>query len=161
MNAVSCACTEATDLAPVDGILTRYPQVTGNLISVLHEVQTHYGYLPEDALRHVARKSGVPITRLYGIATFYHFFSLKPKGRHQIHVCMGTACHVKGGQRVLEEFERKLGVSAGETTPDMKYTVNEVRCVGACSFAPAVVVGETMYADVTPKKVADILKRHK
>jgi len=155
------APTSALDLEPVDDILARYPQVTGNLISVLHEVQSHYNYLPEDALRHLAKKSGVPITRLYGIATFYHFFSLKPKGRHQIHVCLGTACHVKGGQRILEEFERKLGVAAGETTRDMRYTVNEVRCVGACSFAPAVVVGDTMYADVTPKKVSDILKKHR
>ena len=149
------------DLKPVDDILARHPQVTGNLISVLHEVQSLYNYLPEDALRHLAKKSGVPITRLYSIATFYHFFSLKPKGRHQVHVCLGTACHVKGGQRVLEEFERKLGVAAGETTPDMRYTVDEVRCVGACSFAPAVVVGETMYADVTPKKVSEILKKHR
>jgi NADH:ubiquinone oxidoreductase subunit E len=152
---------DATDLKPVDDILVRHPRVTGNLISVLHEVQSHYSYLPEHALRHLAKKSGVPITRLYSIATFYHFFSLEPKGRHQIHVCLGTACHVKGGQRVLEEFERKLGVRAGETTPDLRYTVDEVRCVGACSFAPAVVVGETMYADVTPKKVSDILRKHR
>jgi NADH-quinone oxidoreductase subunit E len=149
------------DLKPVDDILTRHPQVTGNLISVLHEVQSHYSYLPEDALRHLARKSGVPITRLFSIATFYHLFSLQPKGRHQIHVCLGTACHVKGGHRILEDFERKLGVRAGETTPDMRYTVDEVRCVGACSFAPAVVVGETMYAGVTPKKVSEILKKHR
>ncbi len=149
------------DLAAVDDILARHPEVKGNLISILHEVQSHYQYLPEEVLRHLAGRTGVPVTRLYGIATFYHFFSLKPKGRHQIHVCLGTACHVKGAHRVLDEFERRLGVRAGETTPDMRYTVDEVRCVGACSFAPAVVVGEKMYAEVTPRKVADILKRHR
>jgi NADH:ubiquinone oxidoreductase subunit E len=151
---------DATTTA-VDDILARHPQVTGNLISVLHDVQSRFGYLPEEALRHLARKSGVPITRLYGIATFYRFFSLTPKGRHRIHVCLGTACHVKGGQRVLEEFERRLGVGAGETTPDMRYTLDQVRCVGACSFAPAVVVDETLYAGATTKKVTDILKKHR
>ena len=81
---------------PIDGILSRYVEVTGNLISVLHEVQSHFGYLPKDALYYLAKQTGIPITRLYSIATFYHFFSLKPKGRHEIHVCTGTACHVKG-----------------------------------------------------------------
>ena len=148
----------ATD--PIDGILSRYVEVTGNLISLLHEVQSHFGYLPKDALYYLAKKTGIPITRLYSIATFYHFFSLKPKGRHEIHACTGTACHVKGASRILDELKRKLGIEAGETTPDMQFTLNEVRCVGACSFAPVVVVGDRTYGEVSSRKISEILKKY-
>jgi len=145
---------------PIDGILSRYVEVTGNLISLLHEVQSHFGYLPKDALYYLAKKTGIPITRLYSIATFYHFFSLKPKGRHEIHVCTGTACHVKGAERILDELTRKLGIKPGETTTDMQFTLNEVRCVGACSFAPVVVVGDRTYGETNPKKISEILKKY-
>jgi NADH:ubiquinone oxidoreductase subunit F (NADH-binding)/NADH:ubiquinone oxidoreductase subunit E len=148
----------ATD--PIDGILSRYVEVTGNLISLLHEVQSHFGYLPKDALYYLAKRTGIPITRLYSIATFYHFFSLKPKGRYEIHVCTGTACHVKGAARILDELTRKLGIKQGETTPDMQFTLNEVRCVGACSFAPVVVVGDQTYGENNPKKISEILKKY-
>ena len=159
------ATTESIDgilatTEPIDGVLSRYPEVTGNLISVLHEVQSHFGYLPKDALYYLAKKTGIPITRLYSIATFYHFFSLTPKGRHEIHVCTGTACHVKGAERILDELTRKLGIKLGETTPDMQFTLNEVRCVGACSFAPAVVVGDQTYGPVNSKKITQILKKY-
>jgi len=145
----------------VEEVLERHPEVEGNLISILHEVQSHYHYLPKAALVHLAKRTGIPITRLHSIATFYHFFSLKPKGRHQIHVCLGTACHVKGGQRVLDDLARRLGIAPGEVTPDMEYSVDTVRCVGACSFAPVVAVGDQTYGGVTPKKVSEILKQHK
>jgi NADH-quinone oxidoreductase subunit E len=149
-----------TDLRPADEILARHPRVSGNVIAILHEVQSRYGHLPEDVLRHVARETRIPITRLYGIATFYHLFSLEPMGRHRIHVCLGTACHVKGARRILDDVERRLGVKAGETTPDLRYTLDDVRCVGACSFAPVVVVDDSAHGGMTPKKVADLLKRH-
>ncbi len=145
---------------PVDDILSRHLQVTGNLITVLHEVQSHYNYLPQDALYYLSQRTGIPITRLYSIATFYHFFSLKPKGRRQIQVCTGTACHVKGAARVMDELERKLGVKVGETTPDLQFTVDEVRCVGACSFAPVVVVGGETFGEVGARKISDIIKRY-
>ncbi len=148
------------DINPVDDILSHHLEVTGNLISVLHEVQSHFGYLPKDELYYLAKRTGIPITRLYSIATFYHFFSLKPKGRHQIHVCTGTACHVNGAARILDELERKLGIAAGETTPDMQFSLGEVRCVGACSFAPVVVVGDQTYGEVNSKKISQILKQH-
>ena len=140
---------------PVDNILARHPQVTGNLITVLHEVQSHYNYLPQDALYYLAQRTGIPITRLYSIATFYHFFSLKPKGKQTIHVCTGTACHVKGAARVMDELERRLGIKAGETTPDLQFTVNEVRCVGACSFAPVVVAGGETFGEVNAQDHRD------
>lgn len=147
-------------MKPVDDILENYPEVTGNLISILHEIQSHYNHLPEDALRHLAAKTGVPITRLYSIATFYHFFSLTPKGKHQVRVCLGTACHVKGGQRILDEMKRKLGVNEGETTPDMQFTLDAVRCIGACSLAPVVVLDNDTHSNVTSKKALTILKNY-
>lgn len=148
------------DLKAVDEVLAHHPEIEGNLISILHELQEHYRYLPRPVLVRLAQRTGIPLTRLYSIATFYHFFSLKPKGRHEIHVCLGTACHVKGGQRVLDDLTRRLGVAPGEVTPDMQYSVNTVRCVGACSFAPVVAVGNQTYGEVTPKKVSEILKQH-
>jgi NADH:ubiquinone oxidoreductase subunit E len=151
----------AADLTAVDEILERHPQVTGNVIAILHDVQSRYGWLPEPVLRHLSGKTGVPITRLYGIASFYHFLSLKPKGRHQLHVCLGTACHVKGGARILDDLERRLGIEAGETTPDMRYSLDEVRCVGACSFAPVVVVDQSTHGEMTPKRLADLLKKQR
>jgi NADH:ubiquinone oxidoreductase subunit E len=133
-------------MKPVDDILQNYPTVTGNLIAILHEIQSHYNYLPEDALRYLAGRTGIPATRIYSIATFYHFFSLTPKGKHQVRVCLGTACHVKGSQRILDEMKRKLGVDEGETTPDMQFTLEAVRCIGACS--------------VTSKKALTLLMRY-
>jgi len=148
------------DTKKINGILENYPDIKGNLISVLHEIQSLYNYLPEEALRYLSRKTRVPLTRLYSIATFYHFFSLTPKGRHQVHVCLGTACHVKGSQRVLDEVERRLCVKEGETTDDMRYTVDAVRCVGACSLAPVMVVDKDTHSNVTSKKAMDILKKY-
>jgi len=147
------------EMNPVDDILARHLEVTGNLISVLHEVQSHYGYLPKDVLYYLSKQTGIPITRLYSIATFYHFFSLKPKGRHQIHVCTGTACHVKGAERILDELRRKLGIEAGETTADRQFSLSEVRCVGACSFAPVVVVGNETHGEVNSKAISKIIKK--
>jgi len=146
-------------MQPVDDVLSRYPEVRGNLISVLHEIQSRYNYLPEDVLMYLAKKTGVPITRLYSIATFYHLFSLTPKGKHQIQVCLGTACHVKGSQRILDELKRKLDVEEGETTKDMRYTLDAVRCIGACSLAPVMVVDKDTHGNVTTKKATDIVKK--
>ncbi len=145
---------------PIDGVLSRYVEVTGNLISVLQEVQSHFGYLPKDALYYLAKKTGIPITRLYSIATFYHYFSLTPKGRHEIQVCTGTACHVNGSLRILDDLIRKLGIKLGETTPDMQFTLNEVHCVGACALSPVVVVGDQTYGPVSSKKIPEILKKY-
>ncbi|MDH4163907.1 MAG: NADH-quinone oxidoreductase subunit NuoE [Nitrospirota bacterium] len=147
------------EMQPVDDVLSRYPEVRGNLISVLHEIQSRYNYLPEDVLMYLAKKTGVPITRLYSIATFYHLFSLTPKGKHQIQVCLGTACHVKGSQRILDELKRKLDVEEGETTKDMRYTLDAVRCIGACSLAPVMVVDKDTHGNVTTKKATDIVKK--
>jgi NADH-quinone oxidoreductase E subunit len=144
----------------INEILARYPDRKGNLISILHEVQSEFNYLPEDALKYISRRLDIPITRLYSIATFYHFFSLKPKGRHTVSVCLGTACHVKGSERVLRTVETALGVMEGETTTDMRFTVGAVRCVGACSLAPVMVVNKETHGKVNAKQVPNILSKY-
>lgn len=144
----------------IDKILEKFPEIKGNLISILHEVQSLENYLPEGSLRYLSQKTGVPLTQLYGIATFYHFFSLTPKGRHQIFVCLGTACHVKGSPRILGEVKKRLGAEEGDTTGDMRFTLNTVRCVGACSFAPVLLVDKDTHGNVAPKQVVDILNRY-
>lgn len=148
------------DLGKIDHILTDYREIKGNLIAILHEVQSLYNYLPEEALRYLSKKIAVPLTRLYAIATFYHFFSLTPKGRHLINICLGTACHVKGSPRILSLVKRKLGIEEGETTADMEFTLDTVRCIGACSLAPVMVVDKDTHGSVTTTIVQEILKKY-
>jgi NADH:ubiquinone oxidoreductase subunit E len=148
------------ELEKIDVILKEFPEVQGNLISILHEVQSLYNYLPEEALRYLSQKIRVPLTQLYSIATFYHFFSLTRKGKHSVNVCLGTACHVKGSPRILSLVKRKLSIEEGETTPDMGFTLNTVRCIGACSLAPVMVVDKDTHGNVTNPMVPEILKKY-
>lgn len=127
------------------------------LISILQEVQGRYGYLPADALRTVAARTGRPLVDVYGIATFYRSFSLKPRGRHLCSVCLGTACHVRGGAVIAEEFGRELGIVAGETTGDREFTLETVNCLGACALGPIVVVDGHYFPNVSPIKVKQIV----
>ncbi len=148
------------DIETINRILEKYPDEPGTLIGILHEVQNHFRYLPEEELRYIAKKRNVPITQIYSIATFYNRFSLRPKGKNVICVCMGTACHVKGAGKVLEELKRRLGVEVGGTTDDLRFTLEEVRCIGACSLAPAVVINEDTHSQVTPKQVVKLLDEY-
>ncbi len=129
------------------------------LISVLEEVQAKFGYLPADALKIVAETTKRPLTDVYGVATFYRAFSLKPRGEHLVSVCLGTACHVRGAPRVAQEFQRQLGVTAGETTPDRKFTYETVNCLGACALGPVVVVDGHYFSNVNASKVSEIIKK--
>jgi len=131
------------------------------LISVLEEVQEHHNYLPEEVLREVAKKLEIPLRDVYGVATFYGAFRLKPCGKHLIHVCLGTACHVRGANRVIEEIERQLNIKAGETSKDREFTLETVNCLGACALGPIVVIDGKYHGNVTPAKVASLLKRKK
>jgi len=149
------------DVKTINVILEKFPDTTGNLIGILHEVQNRFRYLPEAELRYISKKIDVPITQIYSIVNFYNRFSLTPKGKNEISVCLGTACHVKGAQRVVNEIQTKLNVSPGETTDDLAFSLNEVRCIGACSLAPAVVVNEETYGQVTPKQIGKILSEYK
>jgi NADH:ubiquinone oxidoreductase subunit E len=130
------------------------------LIPLLQDIQSKYNYLPEEALRHVAKSLGLPMIQVYGVATFFKAFSLEPKGRHRCTVCMGTACHVRGASRVLEELERKLNIKSGDTTADMEYSLETVNCVGACALGPMVLVDGEYYATMNSAKVKKLFKKH-
>ena len=149
------------DVAAVEAILEKYPEVRGNLIGILHEVQNHFHYLPEAELRYISKRTGIPITQIYSIVNFYNRFSLTPKGRNEVCVCLGTACHVNGAEKVLNAIREKLHIEPGETTDDMRYSLEEVRCIGACSLAPAVVINEETYGQVTPRQVGKMLDKYK
>jgi len=130
----------------------------GELINVLHKAQSIFGYLPAEVQEIVARELGISVAKVYGVVTFYSFFSMIPKGQHPISICMGTACYVRGAEKVLDEFKRKLKVDVGETTADGKFSLNCLRCVGACGLAPVVMVGDKTYGRVSPDGVQEILQ---
>ncbi len=147
------------DLTPIDQIVERHKGSRGGLISILGEIQTKYSYLPEEVLRHVATKTGQSLVDIYGVATFYRSFSLKPRGKHLISVCLGTACHVRGGPAIAAEFSRILKVSAGETTQDRMFTLETANCLGACALGPIVVVDGHYFSNVKRNEVGRILAR--
>ncbi len=142
----------------VDQIISKFSEIKGNLIGILHEIQNEFRYLPEEELRYLCKKINVPITHIYSIANFYNRFSLTPKGEHELCICLGTACHVKGASSILKEAKRKLDIDEGETTQDLKFTLEVVRCIGACSLAPAVTVDEKTHRQVTPEQLSEIIK---
>ena len=150
---------EEVDPQRVRQILARRGRGRGELITALQDLQTAYGYLPEEALRTVADETGLSLVDVYGIATFYHCFTLEPRGRHLISACLGTACHVRGAPRVIEELQRQLGIKAGETTSDREFTLETVRCLGACALGPIVVVDGHYFCNVRKFSVADILEK--
>ncbi len=145
------------DESGLDSIIDEYNSEQGSLISILQDIQAQYQYLPREAMDYVAMRLEIPRVQVFGVATFFKAFSLKPKGKQRIHVCMGTACHVRGSKMVLEELERKLGIKAGDTTHDNEYTLETVNCVGACALGPVVVRNEEYRGQMTPIKVESLL----
>ncbi len=143
----------------IDNIVAEHQGALGGMLSILSEVQSKYGYLQQDALRRVAETTGRSLTDVYGVATFYKAFSLKPRGKHLVSVCLGTACHVRGAPRIAEEFSRQLGIEPGETTPDKEFTLETVNCLGGCALGPIVVVDGRYYSNVRRNKVAEILTK--
>ncbi len=133
----------------------------GELINVLHAAQELFGYLPAEVQELVANELNVSVAHVYGVVTFYSFFSMIPKGEHPISICMGTACYVRGAEKVLDEFKRHLNVKVGETTGDGKFSISCLRCVGACGLAPVVTVGEKVYGRVAAEDVKGILEEYK
>nr|WP_321451693.1 NAD(P)H-dependent oxidoreductase subunit E [uncultured Carboxylicivirga sp.] len=132
----------------------------GELINVLHAAQEMFGYLPAEVQELVAEELNVSVAHVYGVVTFYSFFSMIPKGKHPISVCMGTACYVRGAEKVLDEFKKHLDVKVGETTDDGKFSISCLRCVGACGLAPVVTVGERVYGRVSPEDVKGIIEEY-
>jgi NADH-quinone oxidoreductase subunit E len=149
---------EALDLEAVAAIVDRVGSSGSNLIPILQRLQNHYGYLPEVAVAEVARLTGVPRSRVYGVITFYAQFSTVPAGRHKVCVCQGTACHVRGGRAVLRAVESELGIKAGETSDDLAYTLQTVACLGACSLAPVMTVEGQYIGKLTGAKVSAALE---
>lgn len=133
----------------------------GELINVLHKTQSLFGYLPAEVQEIIARELNTSVAHVYGVVSFYSFFTMIPKGEFPISICMGTACYVRGAEKVLDEFKRILNVSVGETTPDGKFSLSCLRCVGACGLAPVVMVGEKVYGRVAPDNVKDIIAEYK
>lgn len=125
---------------------------------LLQDIMREYGYLPEGTLKRIAQKLAIPLSRVYGLATFYKSFSLTPRGRHLISVCLGTACHVRGAPRIVEKIERDLGIKAGETTKDLKFTLETVNCLGACALGPLIVIDEKYYGRLNSTKMDKVLK---
>ena len=137
--------------------LSSFKKVRGNLIPILQMIQERHSYLAPDSIKIVAEHLDIATSEVYGVATFYNQFRFHPPGRHQIKVCLGTACHVRGGDIILEHFERKLGIRYGETTPDREFGIERVACVGCCALAPVTVVDETVQGHMAPSKVEGIL----
>jgi len=133
----------------------------GEVINVLHKVQGALGYLPAEVQEVVASELSLPTAHVYGVVTFYSFFSMIPKGEYPISVCMGTACYVRGAEKVLDDLKQELGIGLGETTPDGKFSLNCLRCVGACGLAPVVIIGEKVHGRVEPSQVKEILAQYK
>jgi len=146
------------NLKKVEEILSRYDQAEHSLIAVLQDLQKEFNYLPEEALKLVSDRLGVPYSQTYHVVTFYKAFSLKPRGRNILTICMGTACHVRGAPKLVEEAKRVLGIGPGETTPDLEYTVETVNCLGCCALGPVVVLNERYHGGMTPRKLSSLLQ---
>jgi len=145
----------------VEEIVASFPEKKGALIPALQAIQEEFGYLPRPALEHLAETLGVKLSSIYGVATFYSQFHLQPRGEHIIRVCMGTACHVRGANPLLETLERELEIKSGETTEDLRFTLEEVACIGACGLAPAVMIDDETFGRLTPEKLTEVLDQYR
>ncbi|NPV10011.1 MAG: NADH-quinone oxidoreductase subunit NuoE [Anaerolineae bacterium] len=146
------------DLAPLEGVFARHGEETGALIPVLQGAQEAYGYLPREVLEAVAARLGLPLSRVYGVVTFYSQFYLSPRGRHVIRCCDGTACHVRGTPKIVQALENLLGIGAGETTDDHQFTLEVVYCLGSCALAPVAVVDGRVMGGMTPEKMVQVVR---
>ena len=144
----------------VTRVLQKHQYDKALLVDILQDTQAEIGYLPKEALEEVSRGLEVPQSRVYSVATFFKAFSLKPRGRHLINVCMGTACHVRGAVKVLEKVEQELGIKTGETTGDLKFTLETVNCVGSCALGPMVIIGEDYHGEMSPEGVVAVLEQY-
>jgi NADH-quinone oxidoreductase E subunit len=147
-------------LVKIEEVIAKYEAQPNNLIMVLHAAQGIYGYLPYIVQKFIAEKMKIPVSEVSGVVSFYSFFSTKPKGKHTIMVCMGTACYVRGSKKVLEGLQKQLNVEVSETTEDGKFTLSSARCIGACGLAPAMMIDETVYKAVSPSKLDSILSKY-
>jgi NADP-reducing hydrogenase subunit HndA len=148
------------DVVKIKEICASFNKDPQELINILHGCQEHFGYLPAEIQEVIAAETAVPVAQIYGVVTFYSFFTMTPKGKHPISICMGTACYVRGAEKVLEEFKKELGLQVGQTGKDGKFSLSSLRCVGACGLAPVVLIGDKTYGRVAPDDVKNILKEY-
>lgn len=149
-----------TSKTKLQSIVDKHQSLKKNLIAILLDIQEAENYLPPEALRYVAKALGIPLIDVIGVATFYRAFSLTPRGKHTCLVCLGTACHVRGGPKILEELERRLDIAAGDTTPDGQFTLETVACLGCCAIGPVVVVDGEYHGHATIRKIGPILAKY-
>jgi NADH-quinone oxidoreductase subunit E/NADP-reducing hydrogenase subunit HndA len=152
---------QACQLKTIRDICQSFDNQAGELINVLHKTQEAFGYLPAEVQHVVAKELNIPEAKVYGVVTFYAFFTMKPKGKHKISVCMGTACYVRGAEKVVDELKKELSIKVGEITSDGKFSLDCLRCVGACGLAPVMLIGDKVYGHVEPKEVKGILESYK
>ena len=156
-----CLCDLVKEQEPqIVAICQKYADKPGSLITILNDVQEFFGYLPIQVQEIIARETGIPLSEIYGVATFYARFSLEPTGKHKISVCLGTACYVKGSQSLLDAFKRALNIDVGETTEDGQFTLEATRCIGACGLAPVTTVDEEVYGNAKTDDIAKILSQY-
>ena len=148
-------------VAQINAICDRYAEETTPLMMILSDIQKEYGYIPIDVQEIVSAKTGISVAEIYGVVTFYSFFSLKPKGKYIIGCCLGTACYVKGAQQIIDKFSEILGIQPGETTEDGLFTIDALRCIGACGIAPAVTINGTVYPKMTTDQVVKIIDEYR
>jgi NADH-quinone oxidoreductase subunit E len=145
----------------IDTIIKQYRGSESAILAILQDIQSKEKYLPKEALEEVSQKMHIPMTHVFRIATFYNALSIKPRGRHKVDVCLGTACHVRGGNKIIDKLSRDLGIQVGETTKDKRFTLESVRCVGCCSLGPVMVVDGNVFGRLTQEKVPGLLKEFK
>jgi len=154
-------CAESQEKAKqLHEIIEKYKDTRGSLIQVLHEAQEIYGYLPLEVQREIAQKMNIPLAEIYGVVSFYTQFSINPKGKYKINVCMGTACYVKGANEILDKFRTRLSIDVGECTEDQKFSLDACRCIGACGLAPVVTINDEVYGKLVPDDVDNILDQY-
>lgn len=160
MSDICTLCAEAKENAKkLDEIIEKYKDTRGSLIQVLHEAQEVYGYLPLEVQRTIAEKLNIPLAEVYGVVSFYTQFSINPKGKYQISVCMGTACYVKGANEILDKFRTRLSIDVGECTEDGRYSLDACRCIGSCGLAPVVTINDEVFGKLVADDIDDIMDK--
>lgn len=157
---MTCAIKEKEIKDKVAEICKEFNNDPKELIAILHKSQNHFGFLPKEVQTAIAETIHIPASKVYGVITFYSYFTMEPKGKHPISICMGTACYVKGAEKVLKEFEKQLDIKNGQTTSDGKFSMNTLRCIGACGLAPVIMIGEKVFGSVKPEEVSKIIKEY-
>lgn len=160
-SATTCAVETATkteQFVLLHQVIQEYEQKESNLIQILHMAQAIFGHLPDEVLHFIGTEMDLPMSRIHGVVSFYSYFTTQPRGRHTVQVCLGTACYVRGGKKVLDSLKATLGIDVSQTTPDRRFTLEVKRCIGSCGLAPAVSIDKTVHKRVNPNKLQDILK---